>query len=177
MRRKHFANATNMTDRAAALTVLAHRHAGSRPRPRQALAAFEARFAANPLVMDKWFTIQATVPGAGTLETRQGADAASRTSPIANPNRVRALIGTFATANQTGFNRADGAGYDFFARRHPRRSTSAIRSSPRASRPRCARGARWSRCAQGKAREALLLIAGAEDLSADLRDIVERTLA
>lgn len=32
-----------------------------------------------------------------------------------NPNRVRALIGTFAAANQTGFNRADGSGYAFFA--------------------------------------------------------------
>ena len=34
---------------------------------------------------------------------------------ISNPNRVRALVGAFASANQTQFNRADGAGYDFLA--------------------------------------------------------------
>ena len=95
---------------------------------------------------------------------------------MANPNRVRALIGTFATANQTAFNRADGAGYDFFARavleiekRNPQlaaRLATALRSW-RSLEP----------VRQGKAREALLLISGAENLSADLRDIVERTLA
>ena len=34
---------------------------------------------------------------------------------IANPNRVRSLVGTFSTANQTGFHRADGGGYRLFA--------------------------------------------------------------
>ena len=34
---------------------------------------------------------------------------------MTNPNRVRALIGSFAQANQTQFNRADGAGYEFLA--------------------------------------------------------------
>ena len=34
---------------------------------------------------------------------------------IANPNRIRALVGAFAGGNQTQFNRADGAGYDFLA--------------------------------------------------------------
>ncbi len=34
---------------------------------------------------------------------------------MANPNRVRALIGAFAQANHTQFNRADGAGYEFVA--------------------------------------------------------------
>ncbi len=32
-----------------------------------------------------------------------------------NPNRTRALIGSFSSGNQTGFNRADGHGYKFFA--------------------------------------------------------------
>ncbi|TIO99038.1 MAG: DUF3458 domain-containing protein, partial [Mesorhizobium sp.] len=34
---------------------------------------------------------------------------------IANPNRVRSLIGTFSSANQTGFHRPDGEGYRLFA--------------------------------------------------------------
>ena len=140
-----------------------------------ALAAFEKRYHDDPLVMDKWLMIQATAPGAATLDkVRKLTEYPGFT--MANPNRVRALIGTFATANQTAFNRADGAGYDFFARavldiekRNPQlaaRLATALRSW-RSLEP----------VRQGKAREALLLISRTENLSADLRDIVERTLA
>ena len=171
---RHFADAANMTDRAAALTVLTHRH-GDTKQAKDALAAFEERYRTDPLVMDKWLMIQATAPGAATLEkVRKLTQHPGFT--MTNPNRVRALIGTFATANQTAFNRLDGEGYDFFARavleierRNPQlaaRLATALRSW-RSLEP----------VRQGKAREALLLISGTENLSADLRDIVERTLA
>lgn len=171
---RHFEAATNMTDRAAALTVLAHRHDGS-PEAVKALAGFEARYGADPLVMDKWFQIQASVPGPKTVE-RVRALTGHAAFSMANPNRVRSLVGTFSSANQTGFHRADGEGYRFFAqtvleveKRNPQvaaRLATALRS--------------WRSLEPGrqaKAREALLAIAGAENLSADLRDIVERTLA
>lgn len=171
---RHFEAATNMTDRAAALTVLAHRHDGS-PEAVKALAGFEARYGADPLVMDKWFQIQASVPGPKTVE-RVRALTGHAAFSMANPNRVRSLVGTFSSANQTGFHRADGEGYRFFAqtvleveKRNPQvaaRLATALRS--------------WRSLEPGRqarAREALLAIAGAENLSADLRDIVERTLA
>ncbi|MGX9144849.1 aminopeptidase N [Mesorhizobium sp. 128a] len=171
---RHFEAATNMTDRAAALTVLAHRHNGS-PEAIKALAGFEARYGADPLVMDKWFQIQASVPGPRTVDTVRKLIGHTSFS-MANPNRVRSLVGTFSSANQTGFHRADGEGYRFFAqtvleveKRNPQvaaRLATALRS--------------WRSLEPGrqaKAREALLAIAGAEKLSADLRDIVERTLA
>ncbi|MGX5846620.1 aminopeptidase N [Mesorhizobium sp. PL10] len=171
---RHFEAATNMTDRAAALTVLAHRHDGT-PEAVKALAGFEARYRADPLVMDKWFQIQASVPGPRTVDTVRKLIGHTSFS-MANPNRVRSLVGTFSSANQTGFHRADGEGYRFFAqtvleveKRNPQvaaRLATALRS--------------WRSLEPGrqaKAREALLAIAGAENLSADLRDIVERTLA
>lgn len=170
----HFQSATNMTDRAAALTVLAHRHHGS-PEAIRALAAFETTYGSDPLVMDKWFQIQASVPGPQAVDTVRALTAHPAFS-MANPNRVRSLIGTFSSANQTGFHRADGEGYRFFSRtvlevekRNPQvaaRLATALRS--------------WRSLEPGrqaKAREALLSIAGTENLSADLRDIVERTLA
>ncbi|MET2827707.1 aminopeptidase N [Mesorhizobium shangrilense] len=169
----HFHSATNMTDRAAALTVLAHRHHGS-PEAIKALADFEAVYADDPLVMDKWLQIQASVPGPQTVDTVRALTRHSAFS-MANPNRVRSLIGTFSSANQTGFHRADGDGYRFFTetvleveKRNPQvaaRLATALRS--------------WRSLEPGrqaKAREALLAIANAENLSADLRDIVERTL-
>ncbi|TRC97416.1 aminopeptidase N [Mesorhizobium sp. WSM4306] len=171
---RHFEAATNMTDRAAALNVLAHRHDGS-PEAVKALADFETRYATDPLVMDKWFQIQASVPGPRTVDTVRKLVGHASFS-MANPNRVRSLVGTFSSANQTGFHRADGEGYRFFAqtvieveKRNPQvaaRLATALRS--------------WRSLEPGrqaKAREALLAIAGAENLSADLRDIVERTLA
>jgi aminopeptidase N len=125
--------------------------------------------------MDKWFQIQASVPGPKTVE-RVRALTGHAAFSMANPNRVRSLVGTFSSANQTGFHRADGEGYRFFAqtvleveKRNPQvaaRLATALRS--------------WRSLEPGrqaKAREALLAIAGAENLSADLRDIVERTLA
>ncbi|MDR7031745.1 aminopeptidase N [Mesorhizobium sp. BE184] len=171
---EHFETATNMTDRSAALAVLAHRHAGS-PRTMDALAAFEAKYGSDPLVMDKWFAIQASTPGDKAVETVRTLMSHSAFS-LSNPNRVRALIGTFSSANQTGFHRADGLGYQFFAdvvlqveRLNPQvsaRLATALRS--------------WRSLEPGrqkKAREALLSLAAADNLSADLRDIVERTLA
>ncbi|WP_421913816.1 aminopeptidase N [Mesorhizobium sp.] len=169
----HFHSATNMTDRAASLAVLAHRHHGS-PEAIKALADFEAEYSDDPLVMDKWFQIQASVPGPQTVDAVRALTQHSAFS-MANPNRVRSLIGTFSSANQTGFHRPDGEGYRFFTetvldveKRNPQvaaRLATALRS--------------WRSLEPGrqaKAREALLSIANAENLSADLRDIVERTL-
>ncbi|MBB6466873.1 aminopeptidase N [Aminobacter carboxidus] len=170
----HFASATNMTDRAAALAVLAHRHAGSEE-AKAALAEFDKRYRSDPLVMDKWFMIQATAPGTGAVDAVRALTEHPAFS-IANPNRVRSLIGGFASANQTGFHRADGAGYTFFTetvltveKRNPQvaaRLATALRSW-RSLEPK----------RQAKARDALLTMQAKEGLSADLRDIIERTLA
>src|SRR5579884_1107171 len=58
--------------------------------------------------------LQATIPEPATL-ARVRALTAHPAFSMANPNRVRALIGAFAQGNHTQFNRADGAGYDFVA--------------------------------------------------------------
>ncbi|MGO4835871.1 aminopeptidase N C-terminal domain-containing protein, partial [Rhizobiaceae sp. 2RAB30] len=169
-----FQTASNMTDRAAALTVLAHRQGGTGA-AKAALDAFEERYASDALVLDKWFQIQAMVPGAATVD----AVAALMRHPafsMTNPNRVRSLIGTFSSANQTGFHREDGGGYDLFVDA----VLTVERSNPQVA-ARLATALRSWRSLepvrQAKAREALLAIAEAKDLSADLRDIVERTLA
>jgi aminopeptidase N len=101
--------ADNMTDRFTALAILAH----SAPEERDAaLADFHARFKDDPLVVDKWLALQAQIGEAGTLD-RVRALTTHPAFSMGNPNRVRALIGTFAAANQTQFHRADGAGHGF----------------------------------------------------------------
>jgi aminopeptidase N len=171
---RQFADATNMTDKTAAMTVLAHRFPGQ-TQAQAALAAFEAAHGDDPLVLDKWYQTQATVPGAAAVGLVE-ALTRHRGFSLSNPNRVRALIGTFSTMNQTGFHRADGAGYRLFVdtvldieKRNPQlaaRLATALRSW-RSLEP----------ARQQAAREALTALAAPKDLSSDLRDIVERTLA
>lgn len=169
-----FAAANNMTDRAAALTILAQRHAG-RAEATKALAAFEERYRADHLVLDKWFQIQAAIPGAGAVE-RVAALMRHPAFSIANPNRVRSVIGVFSTVNQTGFHRTDGAGYQLFADT----ILEVEKRNPQVA-ARLATGFRSWRSLEPvrheKARAALAKLSATPNLSADLRDIVERTLA
>jgi aminopeptidase N len=106
-----FAKADNMTDRIAALGLLAE---SDLPARADALAAFYERWRDDPLVIDKWFALQAQSqrPDAVEQVTRL-LDHEAFT--LKNPNRARSLIGAFAGGNPTGFHRADGAGYALVA--------------------------------------------------------------
>ncbi|WP_136659181.1 aminopeptidase N [Nitratireductor sp. XY-223] len=166
-------SADNMTIMSGVLGILVHRFPGSAG-AETALAEFELRFRDNPLVIDKWLMIQATIPGPDTLE-RVMRLMGTRHFSIENPNRVRALIGSFAAGNPTGFNLPDGAAYEFLAeqiidldQRNPQvaaRILTAMRS--------------WKSLEpvrQEKARAALATIAQQSSLSPDVRDITDRTL-
>ena len=106
-----YEGADNMTDRMAALQTLSLH---DRPERAAALDDFYRRYADDPLIIDKWLALQAAIPEPATLD-RVRALTSHPAFSLANPNRVRALIGAFAQANHTQFNRADGAGYDFVA--------------------------------------------------------------
>ena len=100
-----------MTDRLAALASLSLRDV---PERAQVLDDFYDRYGDDPLIVDKWLSLQAAIPEPGTLARVQALTTHAAFS-FANPNRVRALIGAFAMANQSQFNRADGGGYQFLA--------------------------------------------------------------
>jgi aminopeptidase N len=102
-----YAHAVNLTDRLAALAAMLHHDA---PDARAALDAFRARYAGDPLVTDKWLGLVATRPQPDTVEQVQ----ALLRDPVwqpRNPNRVRAVLGSFARGNAVAFHRRDGAGY------------------------------------------------------------------
>lgn len=168
-----FAKADNMTDLSQALTILAHRFPDA-TETKQALTAFETRFASNALVIDKWFTIQATIPGKDSLERVKALMGSPHFQPT-NPNRVRSLVGTFAFGNATGFNRADGAAYQFFAEQilaiDPRNPQLAARLLTAMRSWRLLEPSRAD-----KARAALSTIEASATLSTDVRDIVDRVL-
>jgi aminopeptidase N len=108
-----FDSADNMTDRLAALTCLAN----SDMPPREAvLAAFYQRCQDDPLVVDKWFTVQAASLRSDTLaQVRELL--AHPAFTMKNPNRVRSLVGAFAHGNPARFHDPAGDGYRFLADR------------------------------------------------------------
>jgi len=166
-----YQTADNMTDRMAALGSLAMQDS---PEREDALNDFYNRFAADPLVIDKWFGLQAMIPEAGTLDRVKSLTSHPAFS-MGNPNRLRSLIGAFAQANQTQFNRADGAGYNFIVdtvltldSKNPQvaaRLLSAFKS--------------WRALESGRAAHAeaaLQRVAATDGLSPDVADIAERAL-
>jgi aminopeptidase N len=109
--KRQFDTAGNMTDSLAALGVLS---GIDKPERIAALASFHAKWHDDPLVLDKWFSIQAMslLPDAvaHVRALSQHAD-----FDLRNPNRVRALVGAFAGANQLRFHHPEGDGYRFLA--------------------------------------------------------------
>jgi aminopeptidase N len=169
---EQYRTADNMTDRLAALTTLAL----SAPAERTAaLDDFFARYRDDPLIVDKWFTLQATIPEPATLDKVKALTQHSAFS-FGNPNRVRALIHSFALANQKEFNRADGAGYDFIVETvlalDPKNPQVAARLLSSLKSWRVLEAGR-----RAKAEAALQRVAQAPALSPDVGDIVRRALA
>jgi aminopeptidase N len=169
---RQYQSANNMTDRMAALAALSYFPV---PERETAIADFYTRHAHEPLIVDKWLMLQASIPEPATLD-RVKALTAHPAFQMSNPNRVRSLIGSFAMMNQTQQNRPDGAGYDFLVSavleldpRNPQvaaRLLGALKS--------------WRVLEPGRralAQAALQRVAAHASLSPDVGDIVQRALA
>lgn len=98
---------SNMTNVLAALSAVVK---ANHPRCDDLLNEFDAKWRHDVLVMDKWFALQAMKESATCIEDiKQLYDHPS--FDFGNPNRVRALVGSFSHFNTTQFHRADGKGY------------------------------------------------------------------
>jgi aminopeptidase N len=106
-----YENADNMTDAQVAFLVLADQDHARRD---DVTRAFYDRWREDPLVLDKWFAIQAGSSRADTLN-RVRELAEHRDFNLANPNRVRSLVGAFCSGNQVRFHGSSGEGYVFLA--------------------------------------------------------------
>jgi aminopeptidase N len=109
----HFGKARNATDELNALAMLAELRSPERTR---AFARYYERWNKDHLVIDNWFAYQAVSPLSSALAMVEKLMQHPLFS-LQNPNKVRALIGTFAASNPVNFNRPDGKGYDFVAKR------------------------------------------------------------
>ncbi len=168
---KQFIDADNMTDQIAALKVLCKEPSSARER---ALANFYQRFENEKLVIDKWFSLQAQSTSIDVVDQVEKL----RSHPefnLLNPNRVRSLIGVFAMTNPTGFHRADGRGY--------RLLTEIVialdKHNPQVAARLASAFTRWRRfdsARQNLMKQSLREIAAIEGLSADVFEIVSKSL-
>ncbi|GAA4331887.1 aminopeptidase N [Pigmentiphaga soli] len=108
---RQYEQAPNMTDALAALTALANH--GPRQAAGEALAHFYERWQGDPLVIDKWFALQATARHT-TVDTVEGL-MAHPAFTLRNPNRARSLVFQFCLNNLQGFHQTDGRGYRYWA--------------------------------------------------------------
>ena len=169
---KQYRDADNMTDRMAALTTLSYCDV---PERAEAIDDLYDRYQDNALVVDKWLSLQASIPEPATV-TRVMALTSHPAFSMSNPNRVRALFGAFAMSNQTQLNRPDGAGYELLTdtvlaldKKNPQvaaRLLTALKSW-RVLEPK----------RRAQAEKALRKVATQPALSRDVSDIVSRALA
>ena len=114
---QQYDSATNMTDQLAALRLLVHSTTQSgRESGAASLERFFAQWQHEALVVDQWLGVQASNPNGGVLEQVRQLMQHPAFS-LKNPNRVRALIGTFCAQNHVNFHQRDGSGYEFLADR------------------------------------------------------------
>ena len=108
---RQFQQASNMTDSLAVLTLLVHH---DNPKRMRVLEDFYQQWKHHPLVIDKWFAIQASSP---LVDTTQRVRSLLTHADFCNtnPNRVRALLGTFVHQNAYHFHEKSGQNYAWIA--------------------------------------------------------------
>jgi aminopeptidase N len=171
---EQYNSANNMTDRfsaLAALVMLGGDEAG------KALQHFYDMFEKEPLVIDKWFALQASQPSHKD-QTTIAAVRALFTHPafnLRNPNRARSLIFSFCAANLPEFHKADGSGYAFWAEQVIALDALNPQVASRLART-LERWRKFTPALQAKMRPALEQVS-AQVKSKDVREIIEKALA
>ena len=169
-----FKDASNMTDRFHALTALVQSGSGL---AEMALQSFYTRFQTNALVVDKWFALQAGASdrqGSVLPKVRQLLQHPDFS--LGNPNRARSLLFSFCNGNPAAFHRSDAAGYVLWSEKvieidgfNPQLAARLARALDR-----------WRKLAEpyrSAAQEAITRVATKPDLSADVREVLNRALA
>jgi aminopeptidase N len=167
-----FAAADNMTDAQASLFCLVETDS---PSKQEALQAFYDKWHADPLVMDKWFSVQALSSREDTFASVKGLSEHADFT-LENPNRVRALLSAFCRQNQVRFHQTDGAAYEFIADK----VLELDRLNPQVAASLVASFNQWKRydsARQDLMKAQLERIAGTAGLSKDVGEIVARSLS
>jgi aminopeptidase N len=166
-----YQEADNMTDRVAALKAVVN---SDRPAGDELLTDFYETWKHDPLVVDKWLTLQALCPLDGTLDRVKGLTE-HRAFILKNPNKVRALIGAFCQANHVRFHDRKGRGYAFLAEYAKRLDTMNPQIAARLLTP-LTTWKRYDADRQALMRGELESIMAMENLSGDVAEVAGKSL-
>jgi len=106
-----YTHANNMTDQISALRCLTHHTIDE---GKKVLDAFYQQWKDDTLVIDKWFTVQATMAGNHAFQKIQSL-LDHGDFDLTVPNRVRALVGAFSQSNAVEFHHLSGQGYQLLS--------------------------------------------------------------
>ncbi|MFZ9336909.1 MAG: aminopeptidase N [Limnohabitans sp.] len=167
-----FNRANNMTERMHALQALV---AVNHPMAEQALATFHHQFKHEELVLDKWFAVQASAcDHHGHVLGRVRQLMQHPDFQIRNPNRARSLVSSYCS-NPAAFHRTDAAGYVFWSERVLELDSFNPQVAARLARA-LDRWRKLSEPYRSAAHEAIRRVAAKEDLSADVREVIDSAL-
>ena len=170
---QQFNNASNMTDRAAALACLVNSPA-AKDYAEQALLQFEQQYSDEALVMNLWLQVQATnsqPDGLARVKALMEHPGYNKT----NPNKIRSLVGAFCSANPINFHNPDGSGYQFLQEQ----IIALNQVNPQVAARLVTPLTRWKKFAEPNGqlmRDALTQIANQDNLVMDVREIVTKSL-
>lgn len=168
---KHYTHANNMTDTLAALAMSTQAQLACRD---ELLADFEQKWQHDGLVMDKWFAIQATRPDDNVLEIVQHL-MEHPSFNFNNPNRLRALVGSFCSQNPSAFHAIDGSGYRFLVDILMRLNSSNPQVAARLIEP-LIRLSRYDNQRQTLMKRGLERLREVDNLSRDLFEKIDKAL-
>ncbi len=172
---QQYQDADNMTDRLAALRVVAwSKREAAAPVAERLLADFLDRYRSEALVVDQWFATQALSAAPGTLD-RVKALTKHEAFDARNPNKIRSLVGAFCSQNPVCFHAEDGSGYAFLVDWVIDLNASNPQIGARLLTP-LTRWQRYDEARQAKMRAALERVAAVEDLSRDIYEVVSKSL-
>ena len=170
---QQFNDASNMTDKAAALSALVNCET-AQDYAVQALKTFEQDYADETLAMNLWLQVQATsklINGLNRVKALMEHSAFN----INNPNKARSLLGAFCSANPINFHNVDGSGYGFLQQQIIALNALNPQVAARLVTPLT----RWKKLPEpnrGLMREALHQIANHKGLVKDIQEIVTKSL-
>ncbi|HXY05572.1 MAG TPA: aminopeptidase N [Burkholderiaceae bacterium] len=174
--RRQLAQADNLTDQYAALAAIVHSPAKIKA---DMLIQVAREWQGEPLLMNKWFSLQATAPAHdGEPPVLERVKVLLRHSAYSekNPNNVNALVLGFCSGNPAEFHRPDGSGYAFWIDQVLRLDRINPIVAARVART-LERWRRFTPERSAQMRRVLEEVGRNREISRDVREIVDRALA
>jgi aminopeptidase N len=168
---EQYDKADNMTDQIAAFKSLVHFESAA---ANEVVEKFYQQWNQDQLVLDKWFTVQATIPHRSSQE-RVKQLFEHQDFDLKNPNRVRSLLGAFCAGNPVCFHDVSGFGYELLGRYIETIDAMNPQIASRLSVP-LTRWKRFNESRQNLMKAQLQRLISLPNLSNDVSELVEKSL-